>query len=78
VLSSHPSIIPEVAVPASESSLIYQHIYPNGLALVAEAMPSVQSAAFSLLLPAGAAYEPGDQAGSASMRLPSSAVQIHP
>jgi predicted Zn-dependent peptidase len=30
-------------------------------------MPSVQSAAFSLLLPAGAAYEPGDQGGSASM-----------
>ena len=54
-------------MPAPESSLIHHHIYPNGLALVAESMPSVQSAAFSLLLPAGAAYEPVEQAGAASM-----------
>ena len=37
---------------------VSQHEYPNGLVLVAETMPGVQSAAFSLLLPAGAAYEP--------------------
>jgi predicted Zn-dependent peptidase len=41
--------------------------FPNGLVLVAESMPSVQSAAFTLLLPAGAAYEPADLGGSASM-----------
>ena len=44
-----------------------QHEYPNGLVLVAETMPGVQSAAFSLLLPAGAAYEPEGGAGAASM-----------
>src|SRR4051794_34552161 len=46
---------------------IAQHEFPNGLVLVAETMPSVQSAAFSLLLPAGAAYEPADGGGAASM-----------
>ena len=30
---------------------VSHHLYPNGLVLVAETMPSVQSAAFSLLLP---------------------------
>lgn len=38
-------------------SMIEQHTYPNGLVLLAETMPSVRSAAFTLLLPAGAAYE---------------------
>jgi predicted Zn-dependent peptidase len=37
-----------------------QHTFANGLVLVAEAMPGVQSAAFTLLLPAGAAYEGAD------------------
>ena len=39
------------------SSTIEQHTYPNGLVLLAETMTGVQSAAFTLLLPAGAAYE---------------------
>src|SRR3954470_18621280 len=47
--------------------MISQHEFPNGLVLVGETMPSVQSAAFTLLLPAGAAYEPGDGGGAASM-----------
>ncbi|MEA2630657.1 MAG: hypothetical protein QOE66_876 [Chloroflexota bacterium] len=47
--------------------MIAQHEFPNGLVLVAETMPRVQSAAFSLLLPAGAAYEPADGGGAASM-----------
>ncbi len=46
---------------------VSQHEYPNGLVLVAETMPGVQSAAFSLLLPAGAAYEPEGGGGAASM-----------
>jgi predicted Zn-dependent peptidase len=50
-----------------EASLIAQHEYPNGLVLVAETMPGVQSAAFTLLLPAGAAYEPADRGGAAGM-----------
>lgn len=43
-------------MPAS-SATIHHHEFPNGLALVAEEMPSVRSAAFTLLMPAGAAYE---------------------
>src|SRR5947209_20292244 len=46
---------------------ITQHEFPNGLVLVAETMPGVQSAAFSLLLPAGAAYEPEGGGGAATM-----------
>lgn len=42
---------------AAPTSTIQQHEYPNGLVLVAEAMPGVQSASFTLLIPAGAAYE---------------------
>jgi predicted Zn-dependent peptidase len=44
-----------------------QHEFPNGLVLVAESIPGVQSAAFTLLLPAGAAYESPQGAGAASM-----------
>jgi predicted Zn-dependent peptidase len=42
------------------SSTIEQHIFPNGLVLLAEPMPWVQSAAFTMLLPAGVAYEGAD------------------
>ncbi len=48
-------------------SLLSQHEFPNGLTLVAEAMPGVQSASFTLLVPAGAAFEPSDRGGAASM-----------
>jgi predicted Zn-dependent peptidase len=47
--------------------LTQQYRYANGLTLVAEAMPEVRSAAFTLLVPAGAAYEPADRNGMASM-----------
>jgi predicted Zn-dependent peptidase len=50
---------------------IEQHVYPNGLVLLAESMPGVQSAAFTLLLPAGVAYEGAEGldrgSGSATM-----------
>ena len=46
---------------------VKRHTFPNGLVLVAETMPGVQSAAFSLLMPAGAAYEPDRGGGAASM-----------
>jgi predicted Zn-dependent peptidase len=60
--------VPPTANPSMpESSRIHQHTYPSGLVLVAETMPSVQSAAFTLLLPAGAAYEPADRGGLAAM-----------
>lgn len=48
-------------------SSIHQHVFENGLVLVAESMPGVQSAAFSVLLPAGSAFEPAATCGTASM-----------
>lgn len=48
-------------------SLVSSHVYPNGLVLVAESMPGVQSAAFTWLVPAGAAFEPEARGGTASM-----------
>ncbi|MBV8677989.1 MAG: insulinase family protein [Planctomycetaceae bacterium] len=50
-----------------EDSTIAQHEFSNGLVLLAESMPGVQSAAFTLLLPAGAAYEADDRGGAAAM-----------
>src|SRR5271165_927488 len=49
-------------MPVSDSVpvTIEQHEYSNGLVLVGEVMPGVQSAAFTLLIPAGAAYEVAD------------------
>ncbi len=44
----------------SPPTTIQQHVFPNGLVLLAEAMPGVQSAAFTMLMPAGAAYEAAD------------------
>ena len=48
-------------------SSVYHQTYPNGLVLVAEEMPGVQSAAFSILVPAGSAYEPEGRYGTAAM-----------
>lgn len=39
---------------------------PNGLTVLVETMPAVQSAAFALLVPAGSLYDPPDQNGTAS------------
>ncbi len=49
------------------SETIHHHRYPNGLVLLAESMPGVRSAAFTFLLPAGAAYEPAESGGTAAM-----------
>lgn len=48
-------------------STVSHHVYDNGLVLVAEPMAGVRSAAFTLLLPAGAAFEPETRGGTASM-----------
>jgi predicted Zn-dependent peptidase len=42
---------------------IYHHTYGNGLVLVAEPMPGVESAAFSFRVPAGSAHERRDLGG---------------
>ena len=46
---------------------IHSHELANGLTLVAEEMPWLESAAFALLVPAGCAYEPADQLGLAEL-----------
>jgi predicted Zn-dependent peptidase len=45
---------------------IFSQRFPNGLTLVAEAMPWLESAAFALMVPCGCAYEPANLAGLAS------------
>ena len=45
---------------------ILSHTFPNGLVLVAEPMPSLQSAAFTFLTPAGAAHDPARRGGLSS------------
>jgi predicted Zn-dependent peptidase len=46
---------------------ILSHQFENGLVLVAEPMESVESAAFSMLVPAGAVYDPADRHGLATL-----------
>src|SRR5581483_9427285 len=43
------------------------HTLDNGLTVVVETMPDVQSAAFSLLVPAGSACDPSGGSGMASV-----------
>lgn len=45
---------------------IHSHVFDNGLALVAEPILSRESAAFSIVAPAGCVSEPADRAGLAS------------
>jgi predicted Zn-dependent peptidase len=49
------------------SQSIHTHSFPNGLTLLAERMPHVRSAAFQFLVPAGAANDPQDRRGLASL-----------
>ncbi|MGA2799064.1 MAG: pitrilysin family protein [Thermoguttaceae bacterium] len=42
---------------------IHSHIFPNGLVLVAEPRPSLKSAAFTFLTPAGCVHDPADRSG---------------
>ena len=46
---------------------IQTHLISNGLTLIVEPMADVQSAAFSLLVPAGSNYDPPDRAGAAAV-----------
>jgi len=46
---------------------IHNQSLSNGLTLVAEEMPWLESAAFALLMPAGCVYEPADKLGLASL-----------
>jgi predicted Zn-dependent peptidase len=46
---------------------IFSHVYPNGLVLVAEEMKSLESAAFTFLVPAGCAFDPAGRGGLAEL-----------
>jgi len=46
---------------------IYSHVLPNGLTLLAERMPHVRSAAFNMMVPAGAITDPADASGLATV-----------
>jgi predicted Zn-dependent peptidase len=46
---------------------ILSHQFENGLVLVGEPMESVESAAFNILVPAGAAYDPAQRSGLATV-----------
>jgi predicted Zn-dependent peptidase len=45
----------------------FQHTFPNGLTLLAEKMPGMQSAAMTLLVPAGSSTDPVDRNGAATV-----------
>jgi predicted Zn-dependent peptidase len=45
----------------------FQHTFPNGLTLLTEQMAGVQSAAMTLLVPAGSASDPVDRGGSSTV-----------
>jgi len=45
------------------SESIFSHVFPNGLVLVAEPMMSLQSAAFTFLVPAGGVHDPPQRSG---------------
>lgn len=44
-----------------------QHTFSNGLTLLCEKMPGMQSAGMTLLLPAGASSDPADRSGAAAV-----------
>ena len=44
---------------------IHVHTFPNGLVLIAEPMDWLESAAFTLMVPAGSAFDPDDSSGLA-------------
>ncbi len=55
------------AVESSDKSEQFIHTLANGLTLVAERIPGVRSAAMTFLVPAGAASDPVDAAGAATV-----------
>ncbi len=49
--------------------LVYQHTLANGLTVLGEPMPWLESVAFTLMFPGGTAREPADRIGLAGMTL---------
>jgi predicted Zn-dependent peptidase len=46
---------------------IHSHVFPNGLTLLAEPMPWLESASLALLMPAGCTHDPKGRSGLASL-----------
>ena len=68
VTRAAPPIIPRAhAKGVALADRYFQHTFANGLTLLAEKMPGMQSAAMTLLLPAGASTDPVDRSGSATV-----------
>ncbi len=59
--------VPDSPPPSPDRPQQYLHSLANGLTLVAEFIPAVRSAAVTLLVPAGAASDPADQGGNATV-----------
>jgi len=53
--------------PCMGKQLIQTHRFRNGLTLVTESMPDVQSAAFTIMVPGGSIHDPPDKRGTASI-----------
>src|SRR5262245_53015699 len=58
-------VVPPVEL--MEQAEIRTATLPNGLVLLVEPKPDVQSAALSFMVPAGSIYEPGGRAGTAAL-----------
>src|SRR3954467_12222965 len=52
---------------ASLAERYFQHTFSNGLTLLAEQMPGMQSASMTFLVPAGASTDPVDRSGPATV-----------
>lgn len=62
-----PRFLKRGSITNAQASPTYISTLPNGLTLVAESIPGVRSAAFVLLLPAGAVTDPEGQEGMATL-----------
>ena len=57
---------PAKTIPIMTTEQIFHHTYGNGLTLVAQPMPWLQSAAFSIAVPAGCRLDPNEKIGTAN------------
>jgi predicted Zn-dependent peptidase len=67
LMNAHVALGVTYYMATSSAEPILSHQYENGLALIAEPMPSLESAAFTILSPAGAIHDPSDRCGLATL-----------
>ncbi len=67
-MTTADTIAPDVNIESTgQKTAQFMHVLSNGMTLVAERIPSVRSAAMSLLVPAGAMSDPENGGGNASV-----------